>query len=176
LLAFLVGLVAHALIAVLARGFYARQDTLTPVVVAVAAVVVTVTLATVLVGPYGLPGIALAIAMAAWLEAAALIVLLRRREGPLGLAAVAWVGARTALASAIAAAVGIALHGVVGPALAPDPATLGRSEIPGLIAVIVLVSAAFGATFVVAALALRITELRSIVAIMVDASPRPRRS
>jgi putative peptidoglycan lipid II flippase len=176
LLAFLVGLVAHSLIAVLARGFYARQDTLTPVAVAVGAVVVTITLATVLVGPYGLPGIALAIASAAWLEAAALIVLLRRREGPLGLAAVAWVGARTALASAIAAAVGIAVRGAVGPALAPDPATLDRSGIPGLIAVIVLVSAAFGATFVVAALALRITELRSIVAIMVDASPRPRRS
>jgi putative peptidoglycan lipid II flippase len=176
LLAFLVGLVAHSLIAVLARGFYARQDTLTPVAVAVGAVVVTITLATVLVGSYGLPGIALAIAIAAWLEAAALIALLRRREGPLGLAAIAWVGARTALASAIAAAVGIAVHGVVGPALAPDPATLTRSGIPGLIAVIVLVSAAFGATFVVAALALRITELRSIVAIMVDASPRPRRS
>ena len=29
---FLVGLTAHALIAVLARAFYARQDTVTPVV------------------------------------------------------------------------------------------------------------------------------------------------
>jgi putative peptidoglycan lipid II flippase len=176
LLAFLIGLVAHALIAVLARAFYARQDTRTPVAVAVAAVVVTTTLAAVLVGPYGLPGIALAIATSAWLEATALVVLLRRREGPLGLGHVVWVGARTALASAVAAAVGIAVHGLVGPALAPDPATLGRSGIPGLIALIVLVSAAFGVTFVVAALALRITELRSIVAIMVDAFPRPRRS
>jgi putative peptidoglycan lipid II flippase len=176
LLAFLIGLVAHALIAVLARAFYARQDTRTPVAVAVAAVVVTTTLAAVLVGPYGLPGIALAIAIAAWLEATALVVLLRRREGPLALGEVAWVGARTALASAVAAAVGIAVHGLVGPALAPDPATLGRSGILALIAVIVLVSAAFGATFLGAALALRITELRSIVAIMVDAFPRPRRS
>ncbi len=176
LLAFLVGLVAHALIAVLARAFYARQDTLTPVAVAVGAVVVNTTLAIILVDPYGLPGIALAIAIAAWLEAGALIVLLRRREGRLGLGAVAWVGARTALAAAIAGAIGAFVHGTVGPALAPDPATLGRAGIPGLAAVIVLVSAAFGATFVVAALALRITELRSIVAIMVDASHRPRRS
>ena len=176
LLAFLVGLVAHAFIAVLARAFYARQDTLTPVAVAVGAVVVNTTLAVILVGPYGLPGIALAIAIAAWLEAGALIVLLRRREGRLGLGAVAWVGARTALAAAVAGAIGAFVHGSVGPALAPDPATLGRAGIPGLSAVIVLVSAAFGATFVVAALALRITELRSIVAIMVDASHRPRRS
>ncbi len=176
LLAFLVGLVAHAFIAVLARAFYARQDTLTPVAVAVGAVVVNTTLAVILVGPYGLPGIALAIAIAAWLEAGALIVLLRRREGRLGLGAVAWVGARTALAAAVAGAIGAFVHGSVGPALAPDPATLGRAGIPGLSAVIVLVSAAFGATFVVAALALRITELRSIVAIMVDASHRPGRS
>ena len=111
LLAFLVGLVAHAFIAVLARAFYARQDTLTPVAVAVGAVVVNTTLAVILVGPYGLPGIALAIAIAAWLEAGALIVLLRRREGRLGLGAVAWVGARTALAAAVAGAIGALVHG-----------------------------------------------------------------
>ena len=40
LTAFLIGLTAHALIAVLARAFYARQDTVTPVVAAVGAVVV----------------------------------------------------------------------------------------------------------------------------------------
>ena len=65
---------AHALIAVLARAFYARQDTLTPVIAAVVAVVVNTTLAVVLVGPLGLPGVALAIAIAAWLEAVDLLV------------------------------------------------------------------------------------------------------
>ena len=59
--------------------------------------------------------------------------------------------------------------------LAPDPATLGRAGIPGIVAVIVVVSTVMGATFVVAALALRIGELRSIVAIMVDAVRRPSR-
>ena len=54
--AFLVGLAAHALIAVLARAFYARQDTRTPVAAAILAVVVNTTLAVVLVGPLGLPG------------------------------------------------------------------------------------------------------------------------
>ena len=60
-------------LAPLPRAFYARQDTVTPVVAAVAAVVINTTLAVILVGPYGLPGIALAIAIAAWIEAIALL-------------------------------------------------------------------------------------------------------
>jgi putative peptidoglycan lipid II flippase len=174
LLAFLIGAPAHAVIAVLARAFYARQDTLTPVLVAVGAVLVNTTLAAILVGPLGLPGMALAIAAAAWLEAGALTVLLRAREGSLGLPAVASVATRTIVATAIATLVGVVSHLIVGPALAPDPAVLGRLEIPGLVAVVVLVSLAFGATFIVSALALRIGELRSIVGIMVDAIRRPR--
>ena len=79
LVGFLVGLTAHAMIAVLARAFYARQDTVTPVVAAVAAVAINTTLAVILVGPLGLPGIALAIAIAAWVEALALLVILYRR-------------------------------------------------------------------------------------------------
>ena len=79
LLWFLTGLAAHALIAVLARAFYARQDTLTPVLAAVAAVALNSSLAIVLVGPLGLSGIALAIAVAAWMEAVLLLVVLRRR-------------------------------------------------------------------------------------------------
>jgi putative peptidoglycan lipid II flippase len=95
LLAFLVGLVAHSLIAVLARAFYAQQDTLTPVLAAVLAVVVNTTLAYLLAGSYGLPGIALAIAIAAWLEAGVLATILRIRVHGLHLAVVGWVGLRT---------------------------------------------------------------------------------
>jgi putative peptidoglycan lipid II flippase len=175
-LAFLPGLPAHALIAVLARAFYARQDTLTPVFVAVGAVVVNTTLAALLVGPLGLPGVAIAIAIAAWLEATALAVLLRRREGRLGLASIADVGVRVVAASAIAGAIAIFVHLLIGPALAPDPATLGRPGIPGLAAVIVVVTAAFASAFWVLAFALRIDDARSIVAIMVDAMRRPRRT
>jgi hypothetical protein len=58
----------------------------------------------------------------------------------------------------------------------PDPATAGRAGIPGLVAVIAVVSAAFGVSFAGAALALRIDDLRSIVGLMVDALRRPRRS
>jgi hypothetical protein len=48
--------------------------------------------------------------------------------------------------------------------------------VPGLVGVIVIVSAVYTAVFVAAALALRIEELRSIVEIMVDALRRPRRA
>ena len=174
--AFLLGLPAHALIAVLARAFYARQDTVTPVALAVGAVVVNTTLATVLVGPLGLPGLAVAIAAAAWLEAIGLALVLRRREGPLGLATVGDVALRTLVASAFAAVVAVFVHLLVGPVLAPDPTTIGRAGIPGLAAVIVIVSAAFGSAFWVLAFALRIDDARSIVAIMVDALRRPRRA
>jgi putative peptidoglycan lipid II flippase len=176
-LAFLIGLAAHALIGVLARAFYANQDTRTPVLAAILAVVVNTTLATILVGPLGLPGVALAIAIAAWLEAATLLALLRRRIGRLGIAQVAWVAVRTVLATAIAAAAASVVHRAVGAALAPDPAaSAGLAAIPGMAAVMIVVTAVYGAVFVVAALALRIEELRSIVGIMVDAIRRPRRS
>jgi putative peptidoglycan lipid II flippase len=175
-LAFLPGLPAHALIAVLARAFYARQDTMTPVAVAVGAVVVNTTLAATLVGPLGLPGVALAIAIAAWLEAGVLTVLLRRREGPLGLASILDVGVRVVVASAVAGVIATFVHLLIGPVLAPDPATLGRPGIPGLATVIVVVSAAFASAFWVMAFALRIDDARTIVAIMVDAMRRPRRT
>jgi putative peptidoglycan lipid II flippase len=174
--AFLIGLVAHALIAVLARAFYALHDTRTPVAVAVMAVVLNTTLAVALVDPLGLPGIAFAIAIAAWLEATLLFLLLRRRVGRLGFAAVAWLGLRVLLATAIAGLAGLVVHDKVAPVLAPDPAAGGFANVPGLIGVIAIVSAVYGAVFVVAALALRIEELRSIVGIMVDALRRPRRS
>jgi putative peptidoglycan lipid II flippase len=176
-LAFLVGLAAHALIGVVARAFYALQDTTTPVVAAVLAVIINTILATVLVGPLGLPGVALAIAIAAWLEATALLILLRGRIGRLGLEHVAWVGARTLGATALAAAAAGVVHGALLRALAIDPAaSTGFAAIPGIATVMVLVTLVFGAIFVLGALALRIEELRSIVGIMVDALRRPHRS
>jgi putative peptidoglycan lipid II flippase len=175
-LAFLLGLVAHSMIAVLARAFYARLDTVTPVVAAIAAVVVNTTLAVVLVGQYGLVGIAAAVAVAAWLEAATLLIALRRRIGELRLWGVGDVAVRTLVATAVATAVALAVRTVVGGALAPEPATAGLAGLPGLLVTIAAVGAAFGATFVLAALALRIGELRSIVGLMVDALRRPRRS
>src|SRR6185312_12061666 len=105
LTAFLVGLPAHALIAVLARAFYARQDTVTPVLAAIAAVVINCTLAVVLVGPYGLQGIALAIAVAAWIEAFALLAILHHRLPHFELRGLVRVGIEAIVGSALAGAV-----------------------------------------------------------------------
>jgi putative peptidoglycan lipid II flippase len=173
-LAFLLGAPAHALIAVLARAFYARQDTVTPVLAAVGAVVINTTLAVALVDPFGLPGMAFAIAVAAWAESLALIVLLRRREGPLGLASVGSVALRTLVATALASLVGVVTRFFLEPTLLPDPASPGPGGSIRLVMIIVVVSLVFGAMFVISALALRIGELRSIVAIMVEALRRPR--
>jgi putative peptidoglycan lipid II flippase len=176
LLAFLVGLVAHSLIAVLARSFYAQQDTLTPVLAAVGAVIVNTTLAVVLVGPLGLPGIALAIAIAAWLEAGALALILHRRVRTLSYRGVWVVAARSVVATALAGLVGFAVRLAVGGALVPDPTSTEASGIVPLTVTIVVTSVAFGLAFIVAALMLRIHELRSIVEIMVHAIRRPERA
>jgi putative peptidoglycan lipid II flippase len=173
-LAFLVGAPAHALIAVLARAFYARQDTVTPVLAAVGAVIVNTSLAVVLVDPFGLPGMAFAIAVAAWVESLVLIVLLRRREGPLGLSSVGSVAVRTLVATALATLVGVVTRLFLEPALLADPASPGPGGLIRLATIIVVVSLVFGGMFIISALALRIGELRSIVAIMVEALRRPR--
>ncbi len=167
LFAFLFGLVAHSLIAVLARAFYARQDTLTPVLVAVFAVAVNTTLAFVLVGPLGLPGIGLAIAIAAWLEAGTLALLLVRRVDGLHYGAIWRTALLTGAATALATVVGlVARNGILG-ATPTLPSTLS------ILLVMAVVTAAFGATFLLVARALRIAELPAMVGIMLSALRRP---
>lgn len=162
LAAFLVGLTAHALIAVLARAFYAHQDTATPVAAALVAVVVDIVLALVLVGPLGLTGLALAIAIGAWVELGFLAVLLRRRVPGLGLGAVVGVLAVTTLVAALAAAAAFGLQWLLVTAWGERPGQL-------LVLVrLVLVVGIGGIVFAAASLALRIGELPTIVGVVVD--------
>jgi putative peptidoglycan lipid II flippase len=170
LAAFAVGLPAHALIAVLARAFYARQDTLTPVLAAVGAVVVNCTLAILLVEPFGLVGMALAIAIAAWLEAAALVVVLHGRLSHFELRGLGRVGAEAIIASIVAGAVAVAALAVIDGALGPDPGRLLR------LVEATAVTVAFGLVYAGLSVALRIPELPSIVGVMADVLRRPSRS
>jgi putative peptidoglycan lipid II flippase len=170
LLFFLIGLAAHALIAVLARAFYARQDTRTPVAAALVAVAVDIVLAFILLGPIGLSGLALAIAVGAWVETALLVFALRRHVPLLDLGGVLRVALEAGLASALSAAVAIGVVYFLDTIIGPDPAKLL------LLAQVILATAVFGATYVVASLALRIPELPSIVGVMADLLRRPGRS
>jgi putative peptidoglycan lipid II flippase len=170
LVGFLVGLTAHAMIAVLARAFYARQDTVTPVIAAIGAVAINCTLAVVLVAPYGLPGIASAIAIAAWVEALALLAILYRRLPHFELSGLARVGVEATVGSLIAGVASVATLRVVGDALGSDPGRLI------LIVEVAVVSLAFGLVYAGLSLALRIPELPSIVGVMADVFRRPIRS
>ena len=79
LAAFALGLPGYALIKVLQPGFFAREDTVTPLRIAVAAVVANVVLSLALFWQLGHVGIALATALAAWLNTVLLALGLRRR-------------------------------------------------------------------------------------------------
>ncbi len=77
--AYAAGLPAYVMIRVLTPGFYAREDTATPVRIAVAAMVVNVVLNLTLIHPFGHVGVALAASISAWMNVAGLWWVLARR-------------------------------------------------------------------------------------------------
>ena len=118
LAAFALGLPAYVLIKALAPGFFAREDTATPVKIAALALVANVALALVLMPALAHVGIALATAASSWLNAGLLAVILYRRGlldpdrrlvfrlGRIILAAIVMAGALWLLADALAAPLG----------------------------------------------------------------------
>ena len=101
---FLLGLIAHVLIALLAPIFYAGKDTRTPVTAALVAVAVDVIAAAVLFPFLHLEGLALAIGLGAWAEVLILVILMERRIGfdlrPMARHAVAFGGGACVAAAA----------------------------------------------------------------------------
>ncbi|MGQ0675554.1 MAG: murein biosynthesis integral membrane protein MurJ [Rhodospirillales bacterium] len=79
LAAFALGLPAYVLIKALSPGFFAREDTRTPVLVGAGSVALNLALAAALMGPMQQVGIALAGAAASWANAAMLGAILWRR-------------------------------------------------------------------------------------------------
>ncbi len=79
LLAFATGLPAYVLVKILAPGFFAREDTTTPVVVGVLAMILNVVLSLLLIRYLDHVGIALATSLSSWFNVVLLFVILRRR-------------------------------------------------------------------------------------------------
>jgi putative peptidoglycan lipid II flippase len=79
LMAYAIGLPAYVGIRVFTPGYFAREDTATPVRIAALSMVVNVVLNLVLMQPLGHVGIALASSVSAWLNIVLLVVVLARR-------------------------------------------------------------------------------------------------
>jgi putative peptidoglycan lipid II flippase len=159
---FLLGLPAHSMIAVVARAFYALQDTATPVAAALVAVGVNIVLANALIGDLGVNGLAAAIAIGAWIELTLLAALLTRRLHGAGMGHVLVVMARTLPAALAAGAVGWAVSEALLAAWGVDPGVVV------LLARLAIVTTAGGAAFLAVSAILRIDELRTILGIVVD--------
>ena len=84
LVAYALGIPAFLLVKVFAAGFFARQDTVTPVKLALMTMAVNVTCAVVLLGPLRHVGIATANSIAVWTNAALLYTFLRKKGSPIG--------------------------------------------------------------------------------------------
>jgi putative peptidoglycan lipid II flippase len=168
LLYYAIGLPAHAAIEILSRGFYALGDTRTPVGFAIVSLVVNLVLCAALVGPLEVRGLALALSVATIAEALLLAWTLRGRIEGIDLPGMAQSIGRTAVASALMAAVVAAYLFVLDQA--------GHSETSSLLdAFLALAGSAAlgGAVFLVAARALRSEEAETLLSRL----PRlPRRS
>jgi putative peptidoglycan lipid II flippase len=97
LAAYAVGLPAIVLIRSATASFYARSDTRTPLIASLSAIAVNIALKLLLIGRFGVVGLALATAVGTWINLILLVALARRRRwtapsGTLGraMAAVLW--------------------------------------------------------------------------------------
>lgn len=111
---FAIAIAAHSAVEILSRGFYALSDTRTPVQVAVLAMLLNVVLATLLVSPFGLRGLAAAASVAALFESLLLAYVLRQRLDGFGRLGVWRSLSRTLIASAVMAEVLILLRLLLG--------------------------------------------------------------
>lgn len=153
-----VGLIGFAVNPVLTRAFYAAEDTRTPVLAAVGGVAISVVLAPLLVGPFGLPGIGAAMAIANTLESLGLLVVLARRGGAVKLAPLGTHLVRVLAVTAPATLGALAVLGWV--------AGLGTGGWSGAFIEAAATGLAFGGIFVGLAFVLLREQLESLVSLL----------
>lgn len=168
LAAFALGLPAYVLIKALTPGFFARQDTTTPVRIAVVAMILNVVLALGLMQILAHVGIALATAISAWINAMALGLTLRRR-GHLEIDdRLRRRLPRVVLAAAVMAAALLLLDRLLAGPLAGAPA----ERIAALVALVAGGLAVFGLLAHLLGV-LRLTELRGLLRRRAAVPPAP---
>lgn len=149
------GMVGHAVLEVLTRAFYARQDTSTPVVVGIGAMSLNVLLSILLANwfqqlgwmPHG--GLALANSLATALEASVLFLLMRRQLGGINGREIA-IGAGRVTLAGLGMAIALLAWIQFGGSLNPWGVGLGGVAIGGVV-------------YALAVLALKIPEIELIL-------------
>jgi putative peptidoglycan lipid II flippase len=155
LLFYALALLPFALEVIVVQFFFARQDTLTPVITDIAAFVLNVALIPPLMAVLGLGGIALAVALAKAMKVLALLVVYGRRLHEFRLASLLPFAGQMALASLVTGAILWACR-LLGERLA---------EGQGLVELVVYLSVAgvlSGLAFLLVAYLLRVEEVRSL--------------
>lgn len=158
---FALGLLGHVTLEIVARMFYAQQDTLTPLGFNVVAMVLNIFLAVLLVGRLAQGGLALANSVAVSVEVLLALVLLRRRLGGIGGHQLLDAALRSAAACAAMAIAMVAVLSALpsdlrlGAVGGPFLDGLLQAGIGGLVG---------GAVYVAAAWSLGIAEVRTITA------------
>jgi putative peptidoglycan lipid II flippase len=154
LLFYAVALLPLALEVIVVKFFFARQDTLTPVVTDLAAFALNIALIPPLMAALGLGGVALAAALAKGLKVAALLWLFGQRVPAFRLAPFLPFAGQMALAAAASAAVLVAC-------LPWSQPLLGGQGFVALAATLAALGVVAGGTFVLVAYLLRVEELRT---------------
>ncbi|HJP41761.1 MAG TPA: murein biosynthesis integral membrane protein MurJ [Dehalococcoidia bacterium] len=116
---FCIGVVPQAGIEIHSRGFYALGDTRTPVILAIAAVVINAMISAALWDPFGIEGLAFAVSAASWAEWGLLYAIYQRRIDP---------DAFTALESLAPVALAAASMAIVLAALSTDMTADGAGD------------------------------------------------
>ncbi|NNM72679.1 murein biosynthesis integral membrane protein MurJ [Enterovirga aerilata] len=138
LAAYAVGLPAAVIIRSVTASFYARGDTTTPLWASLAGYGVNVALKLVLIGPFGVAGLALATSVGAWINVGVLWFLAVRRDFAAPSRALAKTLAGIGLSCALLAALAAFGRAPVATALTPlgplrDIGTLGALGLAGLL-------------------------------------------
>jgi putative peptidoglycan lipid II flippase len=147
------GLVFYGIVEVATRIFYAMKDTVTPVVTGIAIIVANMVIGLILLGPLGHIGLAIGLTASTGLEALILMVVLRRRIGPLSASFGSWL-ARLLIATAAMTVMGEYVARRLNEVLVSS--SMGRFT--GLL-ITVYAIALVGATYFVAAWLVRLPEV-----------------